>query len=128
MGAWDRAECFTMAGAIAGNGRMTEEHNSAQTGRIEDGSPQFEAATQPSYGRTLFFDAGGLRPGWGFAGYVIAFYLLQRVIVDLAWIHELGAHGLWSGLLEELGDFVAAAVPAVVLARIEKRPWKVYGL
>ena len=107
---------------------MTEEHNSVQTGRVEDGSPQFEAATQPSYAHTLFFDAGGLRPGWGFASYVIAFYLLQRVIVDLAWIHDLGAHGLWSGLLEELGDFVAAAVPALVLSRIESRPWKMYGL
>src|SRR5579864_1504178 len=128
MGAWGRAECFTMAGAIAGNGHMTEEHNSTQTGRVEDRSPQFEAATQPSYAHTLFFDAGGLRPGWGFAGYVIAFYLLQRVTVEWAWIYDLGAHGLWSGLLEELGNFVAAVVPALVLTRIEKRPWKVYGL
>lgn len=117
-----------MAGAIAGNACMTEEHSSAQIERTEERTPQFEAATQPSYAHTLFFDTGGLRPGWGFAGYVIAFYFLQRVAVDLASMHEWGAHGLWSDLLEELGDLVAAVAPALVLARIEKRPWKVYGL
>ena len=91
-------------------------------------SPGFAVATQPSYARTLFLDTEGLRPGWGFAFYVVTFYLLQKVAVDLAWSRNLGASGLWSMMLEELGSLVAALIPAVVLARVEGRPWKVYGL
>jgi membrane protease YdiL (CAAX protease family) len=40
----------------------------------------------------------------------------------------LRADGLWSMMLEEFGVLVAAMVPAVVLARVEKRPWGAYGL
>lgn len=90
--------------------------------------PQFDVARQPSYAHTLFFGPEGLRPGWGFAFYGLSFFLLQRVAVELAWMHDLGSSGLWSMMLEEQGDFAAAAIPAVVLARIERRPWKAYGL
>ena len=31
-------------------------------------------------------------------------------------------------MLEELGSLVAAVIPAVVLARVERRPWSVFGL
>lgn len=91
-------------------------------------TPQFGLASQPSYARTLFLDAEGLRPGWGFAFYVLAFYALQNVTVELAWLHDFGAKGLWSDLLEEFGNVVAAVVPALVLSRVERRPWRLYGL
>jgi uncharacterized protein len=91
-------------------------------------APQFEVASQPSYARTLFFAPDGLRPGWGFAFYVLGFYALQHIAVDLAWMRDLGASGLWNMLLEELGDLIAAMIPAIVLARVERRPWKTYGL
>ena len=91
-------------------------------------APQFDVASQPSYARTLFFGPDGLRPGWGLAFYALAFFLLQRFVVELAWMRDLGSSSLWSMMLEELGDFAAAAIPAIVLARIERRPWKSYGL
>lgn len=91
-------------------------------------SPQFDIANQPSYARTLFFGSDGLRPGWGLGFYLLAFFALQRFAVEIAWMRDLGASGLWSMMLEELGDFVAAVFPAIVLARIERRPWRTYGL
>ena len=56
------------------------------------------------------------------------FLLLQKVAVDLAWAHDFGAGGLWSMMLEEFGNLVAAVIPALILARVERRPWRVYGL
>jgi membrane protease YdiL (CAAX protease family) len=56
------------------------------------------------------------------------FYPLQRLAVDLAWSRDFGASGLWSMMLEELCDLVAAVIPALILARVERRPWKAYGL
>ena len=91
-------------------------------------TPDFAVATQPSYARTLFLDTEGLRPGWGCAFYLVSFYLLQKIAVDLASLRDFGASGLWSMMLGELGSLVAALIPAAVLARVERRPWKVYGL
>jgi membrane protease YdiL (CAAX protease family) len=91
-------------------------------------TPDFAVATQPSYASTLFLGPDGLRPGWGFAFYVATFYLLQKLVVELTWSRNLGSSGLWSMMLEELGDLIAALIPAVILARVERRPWKVYGL
>jgi len=90
--------------------------------------PSFAVATQPSYARTLFLDAQGLRPGWGLAFYSVTFFTLQRVAADLASSWDLGASGLWSMLLAELGSLVAAVIPAAVLMRVEHRPWSAYGL
>ena len=91
-------------------------------------APQFAAATQPTYVRTLFLGPDGLRPGWGFVFYAVIFYALQRLAVELAWARDLGAGGLWSSMLEEFGDLVAALIPALVLARMERRSWAAYGI
>jgi hypothetical protein len=91
-------------------------------------NPAFAAATAPSYAHTLFWGPDGLRPGWGFAFYVIGFLILQEFVVRLAWFRDLGYSGLWSTLLEEFGRFIAAVVPALVLMKIERRTWSVYGL
>jgi uncharacterized protein len=91
-------------------------------------APAFAAASQPSYARTLFLGADGLRPGWGFAFYVLMFYAAQSLAVELARARDLGAGRLWSDLLEEFLNFLAALIPSVVLARIEGRPWRLYGL
>ena len=99
--------------------------------RTDPGSPQepkFAAATEPSYAHTLFFGPDGLRPGWGFAFYVVAFLTIQKIAVQLAWVHDFGDSGLWSRMLEEVGDLLAAVIPAVVLARAERRTWGAYGL
>lgn len=91
----------------------------------------FSAASQPSYTRTLFFGAQGLRPGWGFGFYVLAFLLLQRLTNFCAavWVHASPHMSMrFSEALFELADLVAAFVPAVILARVEKQPWAAYGL
>jgi len=95
------------------------------------GSPQaptFAAANEASYAHTLFFGPDGLRPGWGFVFYVVAFLMIQQFTVQLAWAHDFGDSGLRSRMLEEIGNFLAAVIPAVVLARVERRPWSAYGL
>jgi uncharacterized protein len=91
-------------------------------------APTFAAATQPSYARTLFLGPDGLRAGWGLAAFVLIFLPLQLAAVRIAWAHDFGASGLWSMLLEEAGVFVAAAIPTLVLAQVERRAWGTYGL
>jgi membrane protease YdiL (CAAX protease family) len=98
------------------------------------GGPSFAAATQPSYARTLFFsrDSGrdgegdNLRPGWGFTFYAVTYYLLQKVVNAWAGSWDLGA--LRSAMALELALFVAAVIPALVLARVERRRWAAFGL
>src|SRR2546423_6662302 len=101
---------------------------SDQSAKLTPITPEFSVATQPSYARTLFLDAGGLRPGWGIAFYTLMFYTFQRFAVELAWMHDFGASGLWSSMLEELLNLGAAVIPALILSRFENRPWKMYGL
>jgi membrane protease YdiL (CAAX protease family) len=91
-------------------------------------APDFSAASSSSYAHTLFFDSDGLRPGWGFAFFLVAFLALQHVSSELAWSRDLGASGLWSQLIEECGNFLAVLIPSLVLARIEHRHWGAYGL
>jgi uncharacterized protein len=91
-------------------------------------APDFAAAVQPSYVRTVFLDGEGLRAGWGFAFYVAMFYPLQFVAGRWVGSAALGVSGLWGMMLDELGVLAAAVVPALVLARVEGRRWGAYGL
>ena len=100
----------------------------ATTAAVPAPAPDFAMAVQPSYVRTVFLGPDGLRAGWGFAFYVAMFYPLQFVASRWAGSVELGSNGLWSMMLEEFAVLVAAVVPALVLGRVEKRPWGVYGL
>jgi hypothetical protein len=54
--------------------------------------------------------------------------VIQKFAVQLAWVHDFGYGDLWSRMLEEVGDLLAAVIPAVVLIRVERRPWSDYGL
>jgi uncharacterized protein len=89
-------------------------------------SPDFSAAVQPSYARIVFFGPEGLRPGWGLAFYIAMFYPLQ--FVASRWAQDAQLRGLWSMMLEEFAVLIAAVVPALLLARVERRPWGAYGL
>ena len=91
-------------------------------------APDFSVASQPSYARTLFLGLDGLRPGWGLVFYFAMYYPLKRVLIGWAWLHDFGAGGLWSMLLAECASLLAAMIPALILARVEGRPWRVYGL
>jgi hypothetical protein len=90
-------------------------------------TPDFTSAVQPSYVRTVFFAPDGLKPGWGFAFYVAMFYPLQFIATRWAGSFE-PATPLFSMMLEELGVLLAAVLPALVLSRVERRPWRSYGL
>jgi uncharacterized protein len=105
---------------------MTDPQSKTENTRAP--SPEFSIVAQPSYARTMFLGPDGLRPGWGFAFYVAIFLALQKIAVDLASASDLGPSRLWSNLLEEFGVFVAAVIPSLALARVERRPWKAYGL
>ena len=91
-------------------------------------TPDFAVVQQPSYARTVFLGPEGLRAGWGITFYLAMFLPLQKLVVELAWSRNLGASGLWSMMLEEFCDLVAAVIPALVLMGVEHRPWKAYGL
>lgn len=92
---------------------------------------QFAAASQPSYGRTLFFGPDGLRAGWGLVLYLLQLLILLRLtnwlVIDLVQFWPRTSPRIIE-LIAELASLVAAVVPALVMMRIEKRPWNCYGL
>src|SRR5215475_12272066 len=93
----------------------------------EANGPDFTSVvSQPSYARTLFFGPQGLRPGWGFAFYVAMFYPLQYAAAK--WMASLNLGSLWAMMLGEAAIFVAAVIPSLILAKVERRNWGVYGL
>ena len=105
---------------------MDEGNDSSPVPR--DPGPDFAAAVQPSYVRTVFLGPDGLRAGWGLAFYLAMFYPLQFVVGRWAGSVALGVNGLWGLMLDEFGVLVAAVLPAIVLARVERRRWGAYGL
>lgn len=93
-----------------------------------DPPPDFGGSAQPPYTQTLFFGPEGLRPGWGFVFYLAMYYPLQEFAVRVAWSRNLGPSGLWSFMLEEAGVLLAALIPSLILAVVERRPWGSYGM
>jgi uncharacterized protein len=93
----------------------------------QDSVPNFAAAAQPSYLRTLFLGPEGLRPGWGLALYFVMFVALKWVADKVGAYWNFGGP-LRADLFNELTAFVTVAIPALVMARVERRPWEVYGL
>lgn len=92
-------------------------------------APDFTAATQPSYARTLLLGPEGLRPGWGLTFYLLAFLILRWTTGRAAAVLiPPTLNDLWDNLIDESSAFAATVIPALILARIEKRPWKSYGL
>jgi uncharacterized protein len=89
--------------------------------------PSFSTGAEPPYVRTLFLGPDGLRPGWGLLFYVALFLVLQQFFDDVAYAATPG-HPMWSQLLEKFGDLLAALIPALLLMKIERRPWPSYGL
>lgn len=91
-------------------------------------APAFNAAAQPSYAHTLFLGPDGLRPGWGLIFYLATYIALRDLTLSLEWERALGLTPMWRFLGDEISRFVTAAIPALVLMRVERRPWRAYGL
>ena len=72
-----------------------------------------------------FFGSDGLRAGWRFLLYCVMFVALALLINPL--FHRFlpqarqKPQSVWVGLIAELSVLVAAVIPALVMARIEKR-------
>ena len=105
---------------------MDDQHTAPETQTDSDTPSGAESGPQPQRLRRVFFGADGLRAGWSLLLYALMFAAIVAVGGWLGQSFEL--RGLWPQLLGEAGVLVAAVIPAVVMARIEKRPWGVYGL
>ena len=91
------------------------------------GTPSFSTGEESRYVNTLFLGPDGLRPGWGLLIYVLLYELLQPYL-GAAGYNAMPNHPMWSLVLEKAADLAAALIPALVLLRVERRPWRSYGL
>jgi hypothetical protein len=105
---------------------MNEIDDSRADDSSPNSSPAFTTATEPSYAHTLFLGPGGLRPGWGIAFYFLMYYGLQRLVGLWSDSWKLGE--LRSAMAEEFYSLLAALIPSLILAKVERRPWKSFGL
>lgn len=84
----------------------------------------------PAY--NIFIGPEGLRAGWRFVIYVAAFLCIAMVVLPLVngplFPKSKGIPPLWAFLFFECESFIAALIPALALARLEKRPFSAYGL
>jgi len=99
---------------------------SSQGTEFDVGPERAAADAQESPLRRVFVGANGLRPGWSLALYVSMFTVI--VAVGSWWAESLRFGELWSQMFFELRLLVAAVIPALVMTRIERRPWDAYGL
>lgn len=96
-------------------------------------SPQDVKADSPTVmpERAIFFGPQGLRAGWRLAIYIAIYYALRFVL--LAASSPLsGPRGvlspLWAFLVNEFLLVIIAMAPALFMARLESRPFGIYGL
>src|SRR5438552_17124970 len=94
---------------------------------LQPPAPDFAAATQPPYVRPPLFGPDGLRPGWGFAFYVVMAYFLYWLDNDLEERYRPAGRPR-STMLAECSALLAAVTPSLALSKIERRPWETYGL
>ena len=80
--------------------------------------------------RKIFVGPHGIRAGWR-----LLMYLVMVVAIGSALLFLFqgargvkGATALWVNLAGETASLLAAVIPAVIMARIERRPFGVYGL
>ena len=77
----------------------------------------------------LLFGGQGLRSGWGFFLYLMLAYVLV-VFLQKALAHVM--HGLsgtlWPDMTTRVVLLVCVVLPAILLSRLEKRPFGAYGL
>lgn len=90
--------------------------------------PEFLSSAQHPVHK-VFVGPAGLRSGWRVLLFVLMATAIGFVLVGatLRW-HPHGAGRLWQSWLSELALFLAVAAAALLMARIEKRPWGSYGL
>jgi uncharacterized protein len=76
--------------------------------------------------RRIFIGPEGIRAGWCLALYGAMLALI--VVAESWWAAAIHLGDLWSTMFFEFSVLVAAVIPAIVMARIEKRNWDAFGL
>jgi len=103
---------------------------------INGRSPADPSGSGPAFHSSMdsfFIGPSGLRAGWRLAIYVGSYYFLTYAIVFLIapLLSRLPDNAMQQSYLLLIGDFVefvAAIVPAILLSRLEQRPFAIYGL
>jgi membrane protease YdiL (CAAX protease family) len=98
------------------------------TGGETPGPQPVAAAPASSTSVAVFIGRDGLRSGWGFVLYLLMFGACITGLSLLPRLMHLHLSGIWGFSMGEALSLVAALVPALVMAYIEKRPFGVYGL
>ena len=112
---------------------MEEPKESLQT-NVDPLPQQAENVASPSHlslaerVRTLFVGPEGLRLVWRFVLYLAMAIGIAFLLGDFLHSLQSGLNKLWMSMLAEIQLLAAAIVPAFIMARIEKRPFGVYGL
>jgi membrane protease YdiL (CAAX protease family) len=111
-------------GSSPANGGPPEERlNPPDPGSVSLQRPSLEPLD------SIFFGPQGLRPAWRLLLYVIMWRALRMLLGIL--LEKIDPHvgiKLWLDFITELGAFFTVAIPAVVMGRIENRPFDDYGL
>jgi CAAX protease family protein len=96
----------------------------------ENGSQQATSpAATPRFPEFAFIGPHGLRAGWRVLLYLAAYYVFRSAFLFLSeQLISPDSHQLRFFLVSEFVQFLAAAIPAVILARIEGIPFGRYGL
>ena len=77
---------------------------------------------------TLFVGPEGLRLVWRFVLYLAMAIGIAFLLGALLHILNLTTNRLWMSMLAEIQLLLAAVVPALIMRRIERRPFGAYGL
>jgi membrane protease YdiL (CAAX protease family) len=77
---------------------------------------------------TLFVGAEGLRLVWRFVLYLAMATGIAFLLGALFHILHLTTNRLWMMMLTEIQLLIAAVIPALIMARVENRPFGAYGL
>lgn len=113
------------------------EHESA--GNMLPTEEPVAVAEKPHWFRNIFIVPGGIRTGWRILLYVLMFLALlqgiQAVLVLSPAIRQIFNDARTGGTITHVFDFLfegtgvlAALIPALILSRIEKRPFGDYGI
>jgi membrane protease YdiL (CAAX protease family) len=96
---------------------------------VPQADPIDAGSSQPaSHG--VFLGPSGLRSGWRLALYLLLFGL-TLVTIGYSLQHGIPHHTVppvWGQMIAEIATVISAFVPAIIMARIEKRPLGAYGL
>lgn len=86
----------------------------------------------PSFEQRLcgpFLGPDGLRAGWRFLLYIAMWETLLFLLSSLTnYVQPQGTREIWQEMIAEVESLIAAVVPALVMAAIEKRQFGEYGL